>query len=105
MRYLSRHLIIVLILVSCTAHKPFMTAATELKKDTARHTDAFLSGLLSAYPELDSLLKKNDELKIKIIYTQVDRDKKNHPRFTNYFFNIHSTDYFYPASTVKMPVS
>ena len=104
MRYQTLHLISALILVSCTARKPFMTATTELKKDTSRHTDAFLSGLLSRHPNLDSIIK-HDKWKVKIIYTQVNRDRKNRPVFTNYFYNIHPGEYFYPASTVKMPVS
>ena len=105
MRYKFPHLIILLILVSCTARKPLMTASNEIKQDTARHTDAFLNSLLSANPGLDSFIKRNEELRIKVIYTQVDRDKRNRPRFTNYFFNVQGEEYFYPASTVKMPLS
>ena len=105
MRYLTLHLIIAFILISCATRKPAMTASAELKKDTSRHTDAFLTSLLATNRELDSVLKHNDQWQVKIIYTRVDRDKKNRPRFTNYFFNIRPEQYFYPASTVKMPVS
>lgn len=41
---------------------------------------------------------------MQIIYTQIDRDKKNNPKFKDYTFSA-SKSYFYPASTVKLPVS
>lgn len=46
-----------------------------------------------------------DKHEIQIVYTQVDRDKQNKPSLKSYSFNYDSTQYFYPASTVKMPVA
>jgi len=46
-----------------------------------------------------------DNYELQIIYTQIDRDKKNLPHFTDYEFNVDKKRYFYPASTVKMPIS
>lgn len=40
-----------------------------------------------------------------MIYTQVDRDKKGEPSFTNHYFSLAPDTYFYPGSTVKLPVS
>src|SRR5215218_6488783 len=105
MRYQTLHLITAILLISCTARKAFMTPAMELKKDTARHTDAFLAQLLSGNPELDRILKNNDQWQVRVIYTRIDRDKKNRPQLTNYFYNINPKQYFYPASTVKLPIS
>ena len=69
-------------------------------------SDTFLRGLLARYPQyFDSLIKRNDQWQIKIIYTQIDRKKNNKPTFTNYFFNAGPGTYFYPASTVKMPTA
>ncbi len=84
-----------------------MTPSVELKKapSEARY-DTFLTTLLterSAY--LNRLLKDKDQYHIKIIYTQIDRKPNNKPQFTNYYFNVDPTQYFYPASTVKMPVA
>ena len=44
------------------------------------------------------------DYEIQILYTQVERDDKNTPVL--YSFDINRSDdiYFYPASTVKMPV-
>lgn len=84
-----------------------MTPSVELKKapSEARY-DSFLHSLLterSAF--ISGLLQQNDRYHIKIIYTRIDRQANNKPLFTNYYFNIDPGHYFYPASTVKMPVS
>jgi len=42
---------------------------------------------------------------IQILYTQIDRDQQNQPTLTSYTYNYDSLHYFYPASTVKMPVA
>ncbi|MBI1780656.1 MAG: serine hydrolase [Sphingobacteriales bacterium] len=69
-------------------------------------TDPFLKNLLSKYPQyFDLLLKNADSLNVQIIYTQINRDKNNIPSLTDYYFNVNSNKYFYPASTVKMPVA
>jgi hypothetical protein len=74
-------------------------------KDSSR-TDAFLEDLLQQYPQyFDSMLKKRTDYKVQIIYTQINRDADNNPHFTDYYFHVNSKDYFYPASTVKMPVA
>lgn len=41
----------------------------------------------------------------QIIYVRIDRDGQNRPSFTEYLWNVDSLRYFYPASTVKMPVA
>lgn len=45
-----------------------------------------------------------DSLEIQIIYTQINRDANNRPTFRSFYFNVDSTRYFYPASTVKLPM-
>jgi hypothetical protein len=54
-------------------------------------------------PELTPFLS-NPEFEIQIRYTQIDRDENNIPKFTPYSWN-ENENYFYPASTVKMPVA
>lgn len=82
-----------------------------MRNATAQNSmpDSLLSALLSKHPELfaDVLAKKN-ELNIQIIYSQIDRGKKNKPdkiKLTDYSFNLNPNNYFYPASTVKLPVA
>lgn len=84
-----------------------MTPSLEMKKDPGKLlSDSFLKNLVrQASPHLDSLLQLNDQYHVKIIYTQVDRSASGKPRFTNYYYNADPNQYFYPASTVKMPVA
>src|SRR6185437_9151975 len=74
-------------------------------KDNSK-TDSFLVNLLKAYPQLfDSALANKKPWNVQIIYTEINRDKNNIPSFKDYYFNVDSSKYFYPASTVKLPVA
>jgi len=53
---------------------------------------------------MDTLLSQPDKYRIQIVYTQIDRDARNRPHFQTFTFGD-STQYFYPASTVKMPAA
>jgi len=65
-----------------------------------------LPELLVNYPQFfDSILKNKQALGVQIIYTQIDRNKKGSALFTDHYFNVDSTNYFYPASTVKLPIA
>lgn len=68
-------------------------------------TQNLLERLMTGKPEFTDALQNRDSLRIQIIYTQIDRDKKNRPHFTDYYFNTKKELYFYPASTVKMPIA
>jgi len=54
--------------------------------------------------EFQPYLRYKDKLQIQIIYTQINRDENNFPSFKSYYYNVDSTKYFYPASTVKLPL-
>jgi hypothetical protein len=43
--------------------------------------------------------------RVQIIYTQIDRDDENRPHFRSYTYRQNPDEYFYPASTVKLPVA
>ncbi|MFL5809314.1 MAG: serine hydrolase, partial [Flavisolibacter sp.] len=70
-------------------------------------TDDFLKDLIwqHASPQLQHVLSQPDSFHYQIIYTRIDRDQHNHPRFTSFFYRFDTADYFNPASTVKMPLS
>ena len=55
--------------------------------------------------KFQQILDNRDKLEIQIIYTMIDRDQKNQPTFRSFYFNADSNRYFYPASTVKLPMS
>lgn len=84
------------------------TPSIEIKNEAADlpKTDAFLADLLGQYPQyFDSLLRHNNTWRIKIIYTQIDRNSHNDPLLTHHYYNIDPKQYFYPASTVKFPTA
>lgn len=92
---------------SCTTLKN-TTPAEEMRhqKTGLPRTDAFMTRLLSQYPHyFDSLLRQNDRWKIQFIYTQINRQGNNKPALTHHYFNVDPQQYFYPASTVKMPAA
>jgi Beta-lactamase enzyme family len=65
--------------------------------------ESFLENLMRRNPvEFDTILS-NDSLEVQIIYTQINRDSINRPNFKSFYYHVDSTNYFYPASTVKLP--
>lgn len=66
----------------------------------------FLEQLMQTKPEqFREVLQHRKDWIVQIKYTQIDRDSKNQPKFTDYAFNLQQDQYFYPASTVKMPLA
>ena len=70
-------------------------------------TDQLLKELLESNRDTPFNQVVNDAKKyrLQIIYTRIDRNKKNEPAFTNYYFNYNPKLYFNPASTVKLPLA
>ena len=69
-------------------------------------TDSFMRNLLQQYPQyFDSIITNRKALNVQIIYTQIDRGANGIPVLKNHYFNVDSSSYFYPASTVKFPIS
>ena len=75
-----------------------------LPMDTTQ-SPPFLESLLQQHPlYFGEILKNRDKLNVQIIYTQIDRRVNGMPDFTNHYFNVNPAKYFYPASTVKLPI-
>jgi len=69
-------------------------------------SDNPLNKILSREDTLISkVIDQADKHEAQIIYTQIDRDSANTPHFTDFEYRLDSSVYFYPASTVKMPVA
>lgn len=70
-------------------------------------TDAFMTKLLATnqHPVFRAVMQHPERHRLQIIYTRIDRDKANNPLFTNYYYRVDSTEYFNPASTVKLPLA
>ena len=69
------------------------------------NTDLLLKLMATKPEQFKKLLDNTDKYRLQILYTQIDRDKKNHPKFTTFGYRINNSEYFYPASTVKFPAS
>ena len=66
---------------------------------------AFLHNLLAQYPGYFDAILKNKEHGVQIVYTKIDRGRNGNPKFTDYYYNVNDSAYFYPASTIKFPVA
>ncbi len=68
--------------------------------------DSLLVALMKQNPNnYASLLADPAQYRIQILYTQINRDKNNIPHFKDYSYRLNPNEYFYPASTVKFPLS
>src|ERR1700730_69041 len=92
------HFLVAFLLTLCFSCHP--------SKNIQRQPVDFLEQLMQQQPDqFDYILRNRDSLMVQIIYTQIDRNKNNQPIFTNYYFNVDSRKYYYPASTVKLPTA
>jgi hypothetical protein len=65
-----------------------------------------LEALLLSQPDRFATVMEDPERhRVQIIYTQIDRDESNRPSFTSFDYRLNSAEYFYPASTVKLPTA
>ena len=53
---------------------------------------------------LSEILKNKDEYEIQIAYTEITRDKYDEPVFRDFELQVDEEKYFYPASTIKLPI-
>jgi hypothetical protein len=70
-------------------------------------TDSFLTAVLQKNEDslFQHVLRHPETYRLQFIYTQINRDAKNNPSFTNYYYQVDSLQYFNPASTVKLPLA
>jgi hypothetical protein len=70
-------------------------------------TDDLLTNLFTKNQNaiFQEVIRHPETYRLQIIYTEINRDKANMPSFKNYYFHVDSTDYFNPASTVKLPLA
>ncbi|MFN8243397.1 MAG: serine hydrolase [Ferruginibacter sp.] len=101
----------ILLLFSCTATKTSRPAeAMQLSPiqtgtaDTSR-SDMFLENLLKRYPQyFDSVLQNRKEWNVQICYTRIGKPGGPGNGLETHYFNTDPGRYFYPASTVKLPI-
>lgn len=65
-----------------------------------------LNNILAQNPDLFvAILNQPQKREVQILYTQINRDKNNEAHFKTFSYNLNNQHYFYPASTVKLPVA
>ena len=65
-----------------------------------------LESLLASQPErFGTVMENPDKYRVQIIYAQIDRDADNKPYFRTHVYRVDPGEYFYPASTVKLPTA
>ena len=68
--------------------------------------DGELQHLLASQPErFGTVLDDPQRFRVQILYTQIDRDAANRPSFRSFAYRLNPDEYFYPASTVKLPTA
>ena len=85
--------ILVLFTICCIDSK------TQVNKD-------LLEKLMRDKPnQFGNILSNPNKYRVQIFYTQIDRDQNNKPQFKEFSYRLNPAEYFYPASTVKMPLA
>lgn len=67
--------------------------------------EPILSQVPHDYPVLQQVLRDPKPYRVQILYTQIDRDANNEPSLAYYQYGLDEQRYFYPASTVKLPIA
>lgn len=76
-----------------------------ISSTTHAQTSPFLDSLLKAdLPQFAIVLKNPSKYKLQVIYSRIYRNEKNEPTFRDFKFHVNK-NYFYPASTVKLPIA
>ncbi|PKA83737.1 beta-lactamase family protein [Ulvibacter sp. MAR_2010_11] len=61
--------------------------------------------LKSKHPAIKEVMEDPNGYEVQILYTQIDKDSTGAVTFTDYSFQLDAGNYFYPASSVKLPVA
>lgn len=68
--------------------------------------DNFILEALKSQPEnFEKFYSNPEKFRLQIIFTQINRDKHNKPDFKTFEYRTNIQEYFYPASTVKLPAT
>lgn len=57
------------------------------------------------HPAVAQVLRNPETHRLQILYVVIDRDGNNRPSFSFHDYRLNAAEYFYPASTVKLPLA
>jgi hypothetical protein len=78
----------------------FLTSCHDERKE-----DPFEEILGSLPSEYQEVVSNREKYGIQILYSQIDRDQENQPVLRTWSYHADSSVYFYPASTIKLPIA
>lgn len=84
---------------------PYLFVALLLLASCTEEKNTLDTVLASDDPKIKKVMKRARKYEVQILYSQINRDSLGKPYFTDFEFNVDNTNYFYPASTVKMPIA
>jgi len=93
-------LALLFILIAFNSWSQFSKGSSKHARDTI-----LIEKLMQSQPAIfKDILTYPDSFQVQIVYTQINRDAKNKPSFKEFYYHL-GRNYFYPASTVKMPIA
>ena len=96
-RYPGILIMFFLVLASCK---------TSRIQKSKQQTDPFLKELLLRHTgKFEKVFSDPRKYRLQVVYSRIDRSRKGKAYFTDYQFNVDPNLYFYPASTIKMPIA
>lgn len=74
---------------------------------TIAQNDPLLEDLLAGNQDarFRQVIDNPGKYRLQIIYTHIDRDAENIPHFSHYTFHVDASNYYNPASIVKLPAA
>lgn len=61
--------------------------------------------LQSEHPSISKVMDNLENHEVQILYTEIERDANGSIHFIDHSFQVNAKNYFYPASTVKLPAA
>ena len=103
MKHLLSIFFLILLIISCSSLE---TAEVEAIDSLVDNTNlVYQIAEATGDSVVQEVINHPSQYELQILYTQIDRDSTNRPSFTSHYYGIDTNTYFYPASTVKMPVA
>ncbi|MBV2131093.1 serine hydrolase [Arsukibacterium indicum] len=104
MQYTDKVLIAGLIVLafSCSVHSK---GCANLDGDVCYELEPILVSSSQQYDVLQTVMKTPENFNVQVLYTQINRKPDNKVAFSHYQYGLNESRYFYPASTVKLPIS
>lgn len=84
----------------------YTSCSTRRIQGSSLKTDPYLADLFARNPgQFKKIFENPSKYRVQIIYSKITRNRKGKPYFVDYHYNVDPSLYFYPASTVKMPIA